>query len=142
MRVDFYLLGENKTPAQVVFALVNKGFQAGWRIGIHIDDSDFINTIDENLWTQDHNSFIPHKIIKTTRCQSSEEAVMLFHQAPDDINTLDYFINYTATTTSYHNPNGRIADIVQFEETAKTAGRERYMYYKQQDCELNHHNIL
>ncbi len=141
MRVDFYLLGENKVLSQVVFALINKGHQASWRIGIHLNDTELADELSNKLWTQIPNSFMPNQIIKTSRCQSSEEAIMLFNHAPDDINTLDYFINCTGQNTTYNKPDGRLADIVQFDEESKVAGRRRYSDYKQQQCELNHHKI-
>lgn len=141
MRVDFYMVGEHKTPENIITILANKAYQAGWRIGIHSHDASLLNILDQQLWQQPANSFMPHTVIKSSRCQSCEEPIMLFNQAPDDIDSLDYYINFTHKLSDYKNENGRLADIILFNESSRVAGRERYTHYKQQECELNYHEL-
>lgn len=138
MRVDFYLLQGQKTSAEVITSLVQKAQHKKWRIGIYLD-KDAIPLISDALWQSHPESFFAHDIISTTRCQSSVAPIVLFYSPPDDVNTLDYYINVSQSDSQYHNPQGRIADIVF--NAAKDAGRARYVAFKQSASTLHFHEI-
>lgn len=138
MRVDFYLLQGQKTSAEVITALVQKAQHENWRMGIYLD-KEAITPVSDALWQSRPESFFAHDIISTTRCQSSAAPIVLFYSPPDDVNTLDYYINVSQRDSQYHNAQGRLADIVF--HSAKDAGRARYAAFKQSASALHFHEI-
>lgn len=140
MRVDYYLLQGQKPSAEVIVALIQKALNKQWRVGLHVDKQQ-IDQMSMALWQTIPNSFFAHEVISASRCQTSVAPIMLFYSPPDDINTLDYYINFSQTTAPYQNEQGRIADIIANDETHIQAGRQRYTQQKQTDNELHFHKI-
>ncbi len=145
MRVDFYSLSQNKTLEQVVLHLVNKASEQSWRIGIFTKDKKQTDELQTALWSLSPNSFFAHEVISSSRCESSQAAIMLFTQEPDDIATLDYFINISNVMPKYNSENGRLAEVIAADEESLKLGRERYTQFKSltesNAITLNHHKI-
>lgn len=59
MQVGFYHCTRAR-PAAVVPVLSEKAYTAGHRLLIHVPDAGERDAVDENLWTYNAGSFLPH----------------------------------------------------------------------------------
>lgn len=140
MRADFYLLLGQKSSADVIIALIQKALNKQWRVGLHVD-KNHLDELSMALWQTIPNSFLAHEVISASRCQTCIAPIMLFYSPPDDIDTLDYYINFSQTSVPYQNEQGRYADIIANDEAFIQAGRQRYAEQKQTNNELHFHEI-
>ena len=141
-RVDFYILpDQNKSNLQhFACRLTDKALQQGHRILIQTDSVDDSRAVDDMLWTFSDGSFIPHAVIDAS--DNDEQPVLISHlplsnTTPGSFNLM---INLSSRAAE-QNQFERIAEILNQEAGRKNTGREHYKVYRDQNCELNHHEI-
>jgi DNA polymerase-3 subunit chi len=61
IEIGFYQLAERRVEA-VLPQLVGKALSAGHRILVRSSDADLLNSLDDILWQQPADSFVPHGI--------------------------------------------------------------------------------
>jgi DNA polymerase III subunit chi len=59
--IHFYHL-EQRTPEQALPALVEQAFAARIKVAVEAADRDYLERLDERLWTYSDESFLPHAI--------------------------------------------------------------------------------
>lgn len=138
MRIDFYILKSNGSRELTACRLCEKAWQQGMRIHIQADSESQALQLDELLWTFRDGSFVPHCMV--TDAGAAETPVTIgwndsLHQ-PGQV-----LVNLAQTVPSFYTRFERLAEIVNQEERIKTAGRERFTFYRQQNHELHHHEI-
>lgn len=139
MRVDFYILAENKPQARYPYAcrIIDKAHQQGHRIHVHTDSALEAHLIDDLLWTFRDDSFIPHQITSA----DSDIAVTIDHQ-DSEVNNKEILINLAKTIPAFIPKFQRIIEIVPEDVELKTICREHYRYYQQQGNDIKTHKII
>ena len=137
-RIDFYLLPDDQMQSMLDYAC--KLAQQYWqqkRILIKTADKESSQNIDNALWNFDPVSFIPHAI--SCDNDSEQQAVLISHR--DDVKGLfDLQINL-ADSAANTEQSPHIIEILNQQENRKNAGRQHYKVYRQQQCELQHHEL-
>lgn len=138
MRIDFYILKGSQDRELTACRLCEKAWQQGMRIHIQADSESQALQLDELLWTFRDGSFVPHCMV--TDAAAAETPVTIgwndsLHQ-PGQV-----LVNLAQTVPPFYTRFERLAEIVNQEERIKTAGRERFAFYRQQNHELHHHEI-
>lgn len=138
MRVDFYILKSNQNRELAACRLCEKAWQQGMRIHIQAESESQALQLDELLWTFRDGSFVPHCL--TTDAAAGEAAITIgWSDTPE--RQAQVLINLAQVVPSSYTRFERLAEIVNQEEGIKSAGRERFAFYRQQNHELHHHEI-
>lgn len=139
MQVDFYLLSTPTEQSRDSFIckLVEKIYRQRHTIHVHCKDRQETHRLDELLWTFSDISFIPHNVLGEG--PATPPPVQLgFDGTPKH---RDILINLCTTIPIFYHSFQRILEIVPQDEALQTAARERYQFYKTQNCALKTHKI-
>lgn len=140
VKVDFYLLAHEQPQARERFAcrLTEKAYQLGHRIYIHEADRLQAQRMDDLLWTFRQGSFVPHALINT---EDASAAPVLIGYGDEPEGPLDLLINLCPEAPRFFMRFQRVAEIIDSGKDERQAGRQRYRYYREQDCSLETHDI-
>ena len=138
MRIDFYILPNATAHQRQHFAcrLAEKAWQQNNRIYIQTDSSSASQALDHMLWTIHEDSFIPHGIHGSDT--DSAQPILIGHEPCSD--NFDLLINLSTQLPELTHCK-RIAEIIHQDDATKQRGREHYKTYREQQCELHHHEI-
>lgn len=135
--VTFYLLPDEASPAQLTDGLsravtvlacqlTKARFRQNQTLFLLTQTQTQAEQLDEMLWQQDPNSFVPHGL--------SDEATVT--QAPVEIGTgmpkrsRQVLINLADSIPAFANRFAQIIDFVPSDESQKQQARDRYKQYR------------
>jgi DNA polymerase-3 subunit chi len=139
-RVDFYILAGNGTNVRTLFAcrLVEKALAGGHQIYINTESTEQLRHLDDLLWSFRDGSFLPHAIYDQSMPDKSP--VLLGHATtPQDCN--DVLVNLSLEVPPFFSRFNRMAELVDGDDTHRTAARERFRYYKDRGYTLKTHSL-
>ena len=122
-KVSFYLFEKsNERQVQSTCRLGRKILKQPAQIWLYCDNTDLQQQLDEQLWTFDPGSFIPHGIDQeqATICISSR-----LPQQPDWI-----VFNFNNQALEQIDKFSHIIEIIENNESAKQLGREKFKQYR------------
>lgn len=137
--VSFYLLNDEKVN-QEAFAcrLCQRALSEGLRLFVWCDSMESMERFDQLLWTFQASSFIPHEV------DDPQAPICLGLTVPEA------FLKSTGQKVGCLNLSSRAVDatlfdrvleIIEANDAAKAAGRERFKGYKQQGITPTTHQI-
>ena len=138
--VDFYLLNTlaKESAYRFLCRLVDKAYQLQKKIYIHASSHEEAQRIDELLWTFRDISFIPHQQVTGGQLINPTLAVTIAIDKPKQF-IADILFNLSREVPACFSEFPRIIEIVS--ETEKNQSRNKYKFYKAQNCQLTLHNI-
>lgn len=134
-RVDFH----SNVPDKLLYAcrLVRKARAASaQRILLLLADRQQMSQFDEMLWTFSDIDFLPH--VPSNSPLAAQTPVLLTCQLTPDLPPTPILINLSHHSVQQVGQFERIFDIVSGQEEDKLAGRERYRFYQQLGCTMQH----
>lgn len=137
-RVDFYLLDGESGENRQHFAcrLADKAYRQGRRIYIHAGSQAEVQMLDQLLWTFREQSFLPHGV--AGQADPHVTPVLLGQeQAPERED--DVLINLAPQVPSFFSRFQRVAEIIDGHPQTRSAGRERYRFYRDRGYPLETH---
>lgn len=141
-RVDFYLLKDNAGGDRLGLTcrLVERirGQASPPRVHIHCPDPALAETLDQLLWTYREDSFLPHGRVGQT------DATLTPILIGDDGNpggSDQVLINLAEQPPANYQDFERICEPLDQDPAVRNAGRRRYAHYRDQGCELHHHEV-
>ena len=159
-QVDFYLLSNQVIDGKYKFAsrLANKLQRLDQSTLIVTDDTASSELLDEVMWSFSDTSFVAHDRIGSNadgvRDGSSDSVtskqrpgnsihIAELQQITDDIaqGNYDVLINLASEVPLFNHHFGRIAEIVEADDTAKAAARLRFKSYQDEGFALKTHPI-
>lgn len=138
MRVDFYLIrSARRSVENLCCQLCSKAFSDGQNVAIISTDEQQAKLIDDLLWQQPAQRFIPHGLAAEPSAQHApvvigtirSDSQIVINLAPEQV------------TTSPGHKLERILEIVADSDSARAAARERFRGYKQQGASLHTHEL-
>jgi DNA polymerase-3 subunit chi len=138
-KVDFYLHEKPDFNAVMltVCKLCEKAYGQQKTVLIYVRDQKDAETLDKLLWTYNDVSFLPHAILPQKACIS-----IGFHdQKSEEVEKHDILLNLTLKVPDFFKHFERIIEVVSGEPTERQAARERYRLYRDNQCELNSHQL-
>ena len=140
--VDFYLLNTlaQEDVYRFICRLVDKAYLLQKRIYIKVNSDEEGRRLDEILWTFRDISFIPHCY---SGISSGFDPMLLVNIAIDKPGELDAEIlfNLSHEVPSYFPEFSRIIEVVSEQKENKHQSRQKYKFYKAQNCQVTTHNI-
>lgn len=133
--IDFYLVKEPSLESCYSFVckLVDKAYQQKFSVYVHANSVEEANILDDLIWIFRDDAFIPHNLVGA----GSENIQIGYKQQPSDIT--DILINLTAEIPEFANQFQRVLEIVP--QNQKQKSREKYRMYRDQNCEINTHDL-
>ena len=136
-KVEFYIL-ENERPKAVfklATELIGQAYKKNKRVFVHTETQRDAEYLDEMLWTEDANSFLPHLI-------SGEASGLLppiqigFGQEPSirpDVLLLAQGI------PRFHGQFETVIEFAHGDEDSKDKARQRFKFYRERGYPLQHY---
>jgi len=138
-KVDFYLLESLGFDGvyNTVCKLSEKAYEQQKTVLIYVRSKSEAEHLDKLLWTYSETSFLPHALIpqKTPISIGFLDGELPFPQK------YDILLNLTLKTPEFFNQFDRVIEVVSGEPTERQAARERYRFYRDNQCELNSHQL-
>jgi DNA polymerase-3 subunit chi len=141
-RVDFYLIAENQPHARLVFAsrLIEKAYHLNHRIYVNTSSTAESHALDTLLWVFREESFIPHAIYTGSVTTSAPIQIgNEIQKLPEDQH--DILINLSEAIPTFYTDFQRVIEIVLNEPQHQAKSRERFRLYREQDCQLDLHDL-
>jgi len=141
-QVGFHLL-ESQSGEEAYLRLIGKCVQSlykqGRKIYIHAKDEAQAHAIDEWLWTQELNEFVPHNLIGEgpNRPPPVQIGFVNPDQKPPE-NQHDCLVNLSGEVQPFFSYFLKCFEIVPNVEEEKETARERYKFYRGRGYPLDH----
>ena len=135
--VDFYLLENPHFDAVnlTTCKLCEKAFGQEKSVFIYARSKSDADQLDKMLWTYNDISFLPHAVIP------AKAPILIGFSGSSPTDKYDILINLTLETPSFFNQFERIIEVVSGESMERQAARERYRFYRDNQCELKSHQL-
>jgi DNA polymerase-3 subunit chi len=121
----------------IVYRLVTLALQRNLSIHIHTENEEDSKKIDDFLWSKEKTSFIPHSIVDG----DDENCKVSIAHDHEPLQNCDYLINFTNQRPSFFSRFLKVAEILDTSEEILTAGRKRYVFYKERGYTLGYHQL-
>lgn len=140
MRVDFYILQGEANRELFACRLCEKAYKQNMAVYIQAQSAAHAEQIDSLLWTFNDGGFVAHQLANHNSSGITPRPVLIgWEQQPPEEYTL--LINLADAIPPFHTQFERIAEIVNQQEQVKQLGRARFANYRDQGCELQHHEM-
>jgi DNA polymerase-3 subunit chi len=144
VRVDFYLLDSATLPARQTFVckLVDKAYQQGHRLYIHVAEYTEAQQLNDLLWTFNDISFVPHALCTTDLVadHASKPPILIGYEAIPE-NAGEILINLTMKTPENPHQFQRIIEVVPLDPICQEQARSNYKSYRALSFELFTHDL-
>lgn len=138
--VNFYLLPENSPQARwnVACRLIEKAYQKSQQIYILTASAEEATQLDNLLWSQRKESFIPHALASSPLAMQTP---ILISSDLAAVTQYEILFNLSETIPTSFQKFTRIIEIVSNETSALSKARERFRFYREQNCQLESHHL-
>lgn len=139
-QVDFYILDKQASGDryQLACRVAEKARQAGRRVLIHTPLAAESQHVDKLFWTLWEQGFIPHGQLGKDEPKLNP---ILIGDGNTDTEEHQVLINLAPEVPVFFSRFERLIECVDHDETVKSAGRERFRYYREHGYPLNTHNV-
>lgn len=140
--VDFYLLNTlvQEDVYRFICRLVDKVYLLQKRIYIQVNSDEEGQRLDELLWTFRDISFIPHTYLGVNSTLDPMLSINIATYKPNELEA-DILFNLSHDIPTYFPEFSRIIEVVSEEKNNKNQSRQKYKFYKAQNCPLTMHTI-
>lgn len=141
-RVDFYILQQDGPEARAKFAcrLAEKAWQQGHSVYIHANDEQQARHLDDLLWSFSDGSFLPHQLMAEAEAAEGARQVYIGWGEPAETQH-DVLINLADQLPGFFSRFERLAEILDGDDKCRSAGRERFRFYRDRGYPLETHEI-
>ena len=122
-KVSFYLFEKsNERQVQSTCRLCRKILQQPAQIWLYCDNTGLQQQLDEQLWTFDPGSFIPHGI------EQEQARICISSRLPQQSDWIVF--NFNNQALEQIDKFSHIIEIIENNESAKQLGREKFKQYR------------
>lgn len=136
--VSFYILTSEQEHAidRTACRLAARAFDEGMRTLILVNDDSTATYLDDLLWQQPENRFIPHTRVSV---DPKIDVRTWIATGTDQVREAQLLINLTHDKPHKFDSYDRIFEIVAKSNTEES--REKYRFYRSRGCELDTYEI-
>lgn len=140
-RIDFYILEKaGSDPLKVACRLAEKAYRENLTVYVNANSPAQSIQLDRLMWVFRDDSFVPHVCIGDETKTEFEDPVAIGCGKPPESH-LGLLINLREEIPDVCRRFERIAELVDNNDKARLAGRERFRIYRDQGFSLNTHRI-
>lgn len=134
--IDFYFNAEDRL--QVACRLAGKAAKQNQRLLIYAPEAETAARIDKMLWTWPATGFVPHCAAHAPLAAETPVLIGSGEEAPEGCGLL---LNLGAACPPHFARFERLLELVGAQEQEKSAGRERYRYYRERGYKITNHDL-
>ncbi len=134
--IDFYFNAEDRL--QVACRLAGKAVSRGKRLLIYAPEPDTASRIDRMLWTWPAIGFVPHCLAHDPLAAETPVLIAAGEETPERCEVL---LNLGPGSPPHFSRFGRLLELVGRDEAEKSAGRERYKFYRDRGYAIRNHDL-
>ncbi len=140
-QVKFYVLTGTEERARLKLAcrLAERGYLAGERVFVWLDEALQLERFDELLWTFADRSFVPHEPYRDAN-QWQDTAVLIGCGAQPQ-QAFELLVNLSEAMPAAAAHAATIVELVDADEQRRRAGRNRFRQYRDSGRTLETHNL-
>lgn len=133
-RIDFYQVAGD----QLAFTcrLISKVYRLGHRIHVHATDAAEAERLDDQLWTFQPQSFVPHAL----QAASLQAPVSIGHEE-EPAEHQEVLINLSGVVPGFFSRFDRVLEVVPEDEASRDSARANYAFYRERGYSLNYHKL-
>lgn len=145
-RIDFYILPDENANGRELFAcrLAEKAYKLGHSLYLHTESRQQASKMDDLLWSFKADSFLPHAIEGATEQDELPPPILIGHSSetpPEPHSHSEVLINLAPAVPSFFSRFERVAELVNQQPDHRTAGRERFKFYRDRGYALESHKL-
>jgi len=142
-RVDFYVLANNSHAArlEVVCKLAEKACGSAQKVFVYSSERALLEDLDARLWDFRPMSFVGHRLLPQSHLLNQEDDDPLLLSTDEPGSDRRVLINLDTDVPPFFSRFERTLEIVNTDADVQSAGRKRYLFYKQRGYPLQHHNL-
>lgn len=142
-QVDFYVLDLADLSSRYHFCcrLLAKIFSQRQRCTVLVDDQATASALDDALWQNPPESFLPHQIVDSASEGSADAGEAISIRISDQAPREDVCINLRAGVPANHAQLSRLVEIVCQDPNVLNSTREKYRFYRELAYPLQSHPI-
>jgi DNA polymerase-3 subunit chi len=134
--IDFYFNAEDRL--QVACRLAGKAMSRGKRMLIYAPATDIASRLDKMLWTSPAIGFVPHCPAHDSLAPETPVLIAAGEDVPEHC---DVLLNLGDACPPHFARFGRLLELVGRSEDEKSAGRERYKFYRDRGYAITNHDL-
>ncbi len=140
-RVDFYVSEDAGADIRLRLAcrIAEKAYLAQQKVVVLLDDAEALRRFDELLWTFGDGSFVPHDSVAAAGAACEAPVALTTGAFP--AGHTDVLLNLAGTVPAGYEQFGRVAEFLDARPEIRTAGRERFRFYRGKSLEPQTHNV-
>lgn len=133
-RIDFH----SDVPNKIAYAcrLLRKAHTAGFRVAVVTQDQADLAELDQALWTFSELDFLPH--VMADDPLAAQTPIILTDADTTELPHHQILVNLSTRTPAHFARFERMFEIISLDDADKSAGRERFRFYKQRGYPLTH----
>jgi len=137
MKVDFYVLEVAEQQRVLLYSckLLEKAHAEKQKVYVHTQSQQDAERLDKLLWTYREDSFIPHELAPSASKMPAPIQIG-FADTPKLNETL---LNLAHDVPDFYAQFNHIIEIVFTNETAQQLARERFKFYRSNNCDITQH---
>jgi DNA polymerase III subunit chi len=142
-QVDFYILPDSDLPARLhyVCRLAQQLRRAALSIYIATDDELHSRQLDQLLWEQPPESFLPHHVAGLDDKRNDETTGITISHHADAVAPSTVYINLRNHPPPLPTAIARVIEIVVQEASVLDSTRKNYAAYKSHGAEIKTHKM-
>ena len=144
-QVDFYLIENriNHAGLKLASRLAKKLQGLEQSTIMVVENAETLARLDETLWTFSDTSFVAHDRISGSARARCKTHLALTTELENQLmeQHYDVLVNLSAAVPGCCHHFARIADIVEVDEDARVAGRNRFRQYRDEGFEIKTHSL-
>ncbi|MDQ7050281.1 MAG: DNA polymerase III subunit chi [Enterobacterales bacterium] len=139
-RIEFYSVEDpnNRPPFAHITKVVQRGYQKGQKIYIHTESIRQAEKIDEILWQQEANSFLPHQLVGED--ENTRPPIEIGCSKPPTDHA-DILINLANEVPLFFSQFHWVFEYAFGDDDKKELARSRFKFYRERGYPLNHKKI-
>lgn len=136
-KVDLYLLENPDFNAVMltVCKLCEKAYDQQKSVFIYTRNQQDAEKLDKLLWTYSETTFLPHSLLP------AKSPILIGFSDSTPPSNYDILLNLTLETPVFFKLFNRVIEVISGEPTERQAARERYRFYRDNQCELQSHQL-
>jgi DNA polymerase-3 subunit chi len=134
--IDFYFNGTD--PLQVACRLAAKVLAQGKRMLVHAPEAELASRMDRMLWSWPAIGFVPHCAVRDPLAPDTPVLIGSGEAPPPGC---DVLLNLGLECPPNFERFERLLEVVGTGEEERSAGRERYKFYRERGYKIANHDL-
>jgi DNA polymerase III subunit chi len=134
--IDFYFNAQDRL--QVACRLAGKAAAQDKRMLIYAPTADMAQRIDRLLWTWQAIGFVPHCAVNDPL---AADTPVLIASGEETLQRCELLLNLSDACPPHFERFERLLEVIPAEQAERTAGRERYKFYRDRGYRIANHDL-